>query len=78
MDNRHANTHLRFTLRSNEPRYTTMMSEGDHKVLKYWANKTNKSMLETLHTLFTQGLKCIAEDHEVQLALYPRKDDLRP
>ncbi len=78
MDNRQANTHFRFTLRSNEPRCTTMMSEGDHKVLKYWANKTHKSMLETLHALFTQGLKCIAEDHASQLGFYTGKYNLRP
>ncbi len=78
MDNRHTNTHLRFTLRSNEPRCTAIMSEGDHKILKYWASKTNKSMLETLHTLFTQGLKCIAENHEGQLAFYTGKYGIRP
>ena len=67
MEYRHITKYHKFTLSANEQRCPAMMSPGDHKVLKYWAANNNQTMVEALHEVFTQGIKCYAENHVGQL-----------
>ena len=73
MEKRYSQPHLKYSLSANEPHCYAMMAQGDHKVLRYWAAKTNKTMLEALHVLFTHGIKCFAEDHDGRLETLAKK-----
>ena len=54
------------------------MSPSDHKILKIWAAKTNKTMIEALHELFTQGIKCYVENHVGHLERLAKRFGLNP
>jgi len=78
MEYRYITKYHKFTLSANEQRCPAMMSPGDHYVLKIWAAKKNKTMVETLHDLFTLGIKCDAEDLVGQLERLKKRFGLNP
>lgn len=77
MADRRTPKYHKFTLKANERRCPVMMSPDDHKALKIVAVATNKSIVETLHNVFTQGFRCLVEEHEPRLAFYAKKYGLR-
>ncbi len=67
MANSGQKAHMRFVLGRHGDTKFARMSVGDHKILKYYAKKENKTMGQMLHELFLLGLKCKTEYHVARL-----------
>lgn len=67
MVNSRQKPHVRYVLGRNSNTKFVRMSVGDHKVLKYYKEKENKTMGQMLHELFLLGVKCKVEYHVARL-----------
>ena len=58
---------IKFVIGANDPFKFVRLTPGDHRILKYMANKEKKSLTQMLHELFLQGIKCKLEQHEQRM-----------
>ena len=62
----------RFVLTRKQRHSAVYLGEGDHKILRYWAEKHHMPMTAMIHELIGRGIICEIEKHDEILRLYAK------